>query len=335
MPIEVVCPSCDKVYKVPAAHAGKRIKCTACDNVFRVEAGDSDSEAPPLTPPVSEPASPPSAPQMSSTQSAVVSGAFLADDENIEVIDFRSSQDVTIEVISYKRLDGAQRFVDAQALYYAKESGIRFKQVRMTLNNSEVILESGALQFMHGQFVMEDSVGDMAAIGKALKNAFLSEDEPFRPTVKGSGVVHLEPSLEHFLITEVNNEPLIVDRGVFYACEKSVQVGHIAKSDVSTAAGFLGEGWYQTHISGSGLCVLASPVPEHEIRKISLTNETLQVDGNFVLVRSEGLEFSMKSATKGLISKLTSGEGYLQTFQGTGEVWLAPTKPVYEALRLP
>jgi uncharacterized protein (AIM24 family) len=268
---------------------------------------------------------------MSSTQSAVASGASLADGENIEVIDSKASQDITIEVISYKRLDGAQRFVDAQALYYANESGIRLKQVRITLNNSEAILESGSLQFMHGHLVMDNPLGGAKGIAKALKNKFLAGEAGFRPTVKGSGVVYLEPSSGHFLITELTNEPLIVDRGIFFCCEKSVEVGHVSQKNVSTAI-FGGEGWFQTHISGSGLCVLTSPVPEHEIRKISLKNETLQVDGSFALVRSAGLDFSIKKATKGIIGTLTSGEGLIQTFQGTGEVWLAPTKPVYDAL---
>jgi len=48
---------------------------------------------------------------------------------------------------------------------------------------------------------------------------------------------------------------------------------------------FGGEGLFQTRIRGTGICVLESPVPADEVLRIDLKEETLQVDGNFALMR--------------------------------------------------
>jgi uncharacterized protein (AIM24 family) len=96
---------------------------------------------------------------------------------------------------------------------------------------------------------------------------------------------------------------------------------------------FGGEGLFQTRIRGTGICVFESPVPADEVMRIDLKDETLQVDGNFALMRTGRIEFSVEKSTKGIIGTLTSGEGLLQTFRGTGSVWLAPTQHIYQILQ--
>jgi uncharacterized protein (AIM24 family) len=104
------------------------------------------------------------------------------------------------------------------------------------------------------------------------------------------------------------------------------------QKNVSSAL-FGGEGLFQTRIRGTGICVFESPVPTDEVLRIDLKNETLQVDGNFALMRTGQIEFSVEKSTKGIIGTLTSGEGLLQTFRGTGSVWLAPTQDIYQKLQ--
>jgi Mitochondrial biogenesis AIM24 len=96
---------------------------------------------------------------------------------------------------------------------------------------------------------------------------------------------------------------------------------------------FGGEGLFQTKVAGSGICVFESPVPADEVLRVDLKNEALRVDGNFALMRTGSIEFSVERSTKGLLGTLTSGEGLLQTFRGTGSVWLAPTQEIYERLQ--
>jgi uncharacterized protein (AIM24 family) len=73
-------------------------------------------------------------------------------------------------------------------------------------------------------------------------------------------------------------------------------------------------------------------VPLSEIVELRLQDETLQVDGSFALLRSSGIQFSVEKASKSLVGAMTSGEGLLQTFRGTGKVWIAPTQAVYQRM---
>jgi uncharacterized protein (AIM24 family) len=65
---------------------------------------------------------------------------------------------------------------------------------------------------------------------------------------------------------------------------------------------------------------------------VELNNDTLKVDGSFAILRSASLEFSAEKSAKSFYGTLKSGEGILQTFRGTGTVWLAPTESFYAGL---
>jgi len=60
-------------------------------------------------------------------------------------------------------------------------------------------------------------------------------------------------------------------------------------------------------------------------KKIKLNNEKLVVESNFSLLRKGSIDFTIEKSTKGLFGTMISGEGLVQVFRGTGEVWLAPT----------
>jgi uncharacterized protein (AIM24 family) len=96
-----------------------------------------------------------------------------------------------------------------------------------------------------------------------------------------------------------------------------------------SSALFGGEGLFQTKVSGKGWVVLTTPVPPSEIHKVALNNEKLSVDGSFAILRKGNIDFKVEKSSKGLFSTSVSGEGLLQTFTGTGEVWLCPTSSYY------
>ena len=168
-------------------------------------------------------------------------------------------------------------------------------------------------------------------MGKAMMNKFVTKEAAIMPRYRGTGQIHLEPSFSHFLIYRLVGEELIADKGMFYCGQGALDVGAAIQKNVSSAL-FGGEGLFQTRIKGSGICVLESPVPADEVLRIDLKDETLQVDGNFALMRTGRIEFSVEKSTRSLLGTLTSGEGLLQTFRGTGTVWLAPTQDIYQQL---
>jgi uncharacterized protein (AIM24 family) len=86
-------------------------------------------------------------------------------------------------------------------------------------------------------------------------------------------------------------------------------------------------------ITGPGMVILESPVPECEINKITLRNDVLRVDGNFALLRTGGIEMSVERSSKTLVGSAVSGEGLVNVYRGTGQVWIAPTIKAYEGIR--
>ena len=95
-----------------------------------------------------------------------------------------------------------------------------------------------------------------------------------------------------------------------------------------------GEGIFQQLITGPGMVILESPVPMCEVNRLQLNNDILRVDGNFALLRTGGVNMSVEPVSQSLVGSAMSGEGFVNVYRGTGEVWIAPTIKVYDALRI-
>jgi uncharacterized protein (AIM24 family) len=249
-----------------------------------------------------------------------------------EVMDTAEDEVFRVEVLGYSKLGGAKDYQTAATVYFANQTGIRLKQVRITLRDGEAIAEAGALHFMVGRIQMESKIGGVSGIGRAMMNRFVTKEAAIMPRYRGTGQIYLEPSFSHFLIYRLSGEEVIADKGMFYCGQGTLDIGSAIQKNVSSAL-FGGEGLFQTRIRGTGICVFESPVPADEVLRIDLKHETLQVDGNFALMRTGDIEFSVEKSTRSLLGTLTSGEGLLQTFRGTGSVWLAPTQHIYQRLQ--
>ena len=240
--------------------------------------------------------------------------------------------DSKFQILEFDRLEGATDVGTALGLQIMNDSGIKLRQVRIILEDSSVKLESGALSYMKGEIEIRTKTGGVVGLGKKFLNSKLTGETMFKPTYEGTGEIFLEPSFGHFALIELEDEEIIVDDGLFYACEEDVEVGAAMQKSVSSML-FGNEGIYQTSISGSGIVVLEIPVPESEIFKCKLFNDTLKVDGNFAVLRTSNVKFTVEKSSS-LIGSVTNGEGLLNVYSGTGEVWLLPTMSIYQDLRL-
>lgn len=249
--------------------------------------------------------------------------------ENIRIIDKLENDNIIVETVEQTKLTGARSGFGAERLFYLEKSGVRMKNVKITLKKGAVKLESGALYFMKGKI----NVDTKPAKGflKNLGSSMLSGEKMFKPTYSGQGEIWLEPSFGHFMLIELDNDEIIVDKGMYYACESNMEVSAIVQKNISSAM-FGGEGFFQTRIKGTGIVVLSIPVPMNEIMIYNLENDEVKVDGNFAILRRGNIDFSVEMISKGILGTMTSGEGLLQTFRGTGEVWLAPTQSIYDKL---
>ena len=240
----------------------------------------------------------------------------------------------TFEILEYAPLAGSEPFAIAEHIYTLNRAGVHLRQLRIRLMNDAVRTEPGALQFLKGRIEMESSTGAGGGVGGFVKGAIAAArtgETIFKPLYRGSGELYLEPTFGHYWLMQLKNETLYADQGLFCCCEDSVKVeAHKVESFSARAAG--GEGRYQTKVSGTGIVVFRIPVPRREIMEIALENETLQVDGSFALLRTDNLHFTVEKASNSMLGAFTSGEGLLQTFRGTGRVWIAPTQPLYQGM---
>lgn len=250
---------------------------------------------------------------------------------NVKVIDSSENKSCHIDILEYQNLNGLTNSSMAQSLFYMKEQNIKAKQIVIYLENDVIKTEPGALSYMQGNIQMVSGVNAGNLIGKMFSSKMTGENIA-QPEYKGTGMIVLEPSFKHFVVIDLQaNEDIIVDKGMMYACQGSVtSKPMMQKSISSTIAG--GEGLFQIYIKGPGLVVLELPVPMEEVDIIQMNNDTLKVDGNFALLRSATMNFTVERSAKSLLGSSVSGEGLVNVYRGTGQVWLAPTIKIYENL---
>lgn len=250
---------------------------------------------------------------------------------NIEVIQSVSYNGVKVDVLEYQKLLGVQNLNTVSKMWFMEQQNVKVRQLVAYINNDAVRIEAGAMSYFQGPLEMVSGVTVGNAIGKMLKGKLTGESVA-QPVYRGNGMLVLEPSFRHFIpFTLDAGETVIVDKGMFYLTSESVKVQAAIQKNLSS--GLLGnEGWFQIALTGPGVVILECDVPICEIDIINLNNDVLKVDGSFAVLRSGNLEFSVERSAKTLIGSAVSGEGLVNVYRGTGQVWLAPTLKVYNML---
>jgi len=198
------------------------------------------------------------------------------------------------------------------------------KMVRCVIQNETVRAESGALHYMRGKIEMTSSA---PSVGGFLKSV-VTRENIFRPTYQGTGEVFFGPPIfGEYEILDLAGEEWILEQGSYVCSDIAVEVGVWRNKALS--AFFGGEGWFQTSVKGSGKVVMQAP---GKVQRIDLRDEKLSVDGKFALARTSGLKFEVQKAAKSILGSLSSGEGLLSTFEGTGTVLIAPVPNVNQNL---
>lgn len=242
------------------------------------------------------------------------------------------SNDARFQVLEYERLNGGLDLKTVLSCNIMNNANIRLRQVRIILEDSKVKLENGALSYMKGNIEIEKSEHNILDLGKKFFKGKSSGKKSNKPIFRGTGEIFLEPSFGHYALIELEDDQIIVDDGMFYACEETIEVSTIVQKTVTSV--LIGdEGLVKTKLSGSGIVVLEIPVPESEIFKCKLNNDTLKVDGDFVCLSTGSIEYSIEKSSV-VISSVPNEEGFLNVYSGTGEVWILPTKTTYEDLKI-
>lgn len=244
----------------------------------------------------------------------------LLNNENINVIDKKEG----MRVLEYVT-DLSVNPNSAVTSYFAHKMNVRKRQVLVEVNNNEYTLSAGSMQWTLGNIEMTSDVkgvGDF--FGKAIKGA-VTKEAAVKPKYKGNGIIMLEPTYRHIILEDLAEWPtgIVLDDGMFLACESTVQQDVVMRSNLSSAV-FGREGLFNLKLSGNGVVALESYVPRDELIEITLENDTLKVDGNFAVAWSGSLEFTVEKSGKSLIGSGISGEGLVNVYRGSGKVLLAP-----------
>ncbi len=246
---------------------------------------------------------------------------FLNNDD-VKVIDSLGA----FSVIEYQK-DLSVMPETAMQAYFASQMNVRKRQVVCDIAKSNVTVQAGAMQWMVGDVRATTGlkgVGDL--FGKAMRGSVTGESA-IKPEYTGNGTLVLEPTYKHILLVDLKdwNGSIVLDDGLFLACESTLKHKAVMRSNVSSAV--LGnEGLFNLGIQGQGVVCLESPCPREELVEIWLDNDVLKVDGNFAIAWSGSLDFTVERSGKTLLGSAASGEGLVNVYRGTGKVLLAPVR---------
>lgn len=228
------------------------------------------------------------------------------------------------KVIEYQR-DLSVMPGNAQTAYYCSEMNVRKRQVVCDLSKSNITTQAGAMQWMAGNVNATTGVkgvGDL--LSKAVRGKVTGESA-IKPEYTGDGTLVLEPTYKHILLINTADwgGNLLLDDGLFLACDSNLQHKAVMRSNISSAVAG-GEGLFNLGITGNGILCLESFCPKEELIEIELKDDVLKVDGNMAIAWSGSLSFTVERSGKSLIGSAASGEGLVNVYRGTGKVLLAP-----------
>ena len=229
-------------------------------------------------------------------------------------------------VIEYAR-DLSVAPTNAMAAYFCNAMNVRKRQVMCDLSQANVTVQSGAMQWMVGNVKATTGikgVGDL--LGKAVRGKVTGESA-IKPEYTGDGVMVLEPTYKHIILLDVDewNGSVVLDDGMFLACDANLRHKAVMRSTLSSAAAG-NEGLFNLGIVGSGVLCLESPCPKEELVEVTLRDDVIKIDGNMAVAWSGSLDFTVERSGKSLIGSAVSGEGLVNVYRGTGKILFSPVQ---------
>lgn len=226
-------------------------------------------------------------------------------------------------VLEYIKDLSCTSIAEATAQYYMSQSNMRRKQLMIELNNSEIMMKAGAMQYTVGRMEMTTGIQGVGGLVSGIFKSAASGTGVIKPQYRGTGKILLEPTYNYIWLIDVDHDEVVIEDGLFLACDTSLKIGVTARSNFSSAA-LGGEGLFNMTAKGKGILALEAPIPAEETVVVQLENDELKVDGNFAMMWSNTLQFTVEKSGKTRLGSAASGEGLVNVYRGTGTVWLSP-----------
>ena len=214
---------------------------------------------------------------------------------------------------------------NAMTSYFASEMNVRKRQVFVEVGKTGCVTQAGAMQWTLGNVESGTGVKGFGNFIGKMASAAVTKESAIKPVYTGNGVMMLEPTYKHIILMDVAEwGSVVLDDGLFLACEDTLQQKTVARSNISSAV-LGGEGLFNLSLAGNGIAVLESPVPQEELIVFQLENDVVKIDGNMAIAWSGSLDFTVEKSGKSLIGSAVSGEGLVNVYRGTGKILMAPT----------
>ena len=213
----------------------------------------------------------------------------------------------------------------AQICYFSNLMNERKIQVICNLAKSSITIQAGAMQWMIGDVNATTGIKGAGDLFSKMVRGKVTGESAIKPEYVGTGEIVLEPTYKHILLLNLEewNNSIILDDGLFLACESCLKQKAVMRNNISSAVAG-NEGLFNLGIEGKGVLCLESPCPQEELIEIELENDVIKIDGNMAIAWSGSLEFTVERSGKTLIGSAASGEGLVNVFRGTGKVLIAP-----------
>lgn len=209
-------------------------------------------------------------------------------------------KDSFFRLMQYEELDGIDNKEVNQTISLMKK---KLKQIRVVLNDTVVKVREEKLLYAKGD-IEEIEYEPIPRFGSRLFREINDYDDIY-PSYTGTGEIILTMAFSDFIFLELEDEEVIIKEEYFWICEGEIAVDYVDDDELL--------------LKGSGIVVMELPVSEEEVIRCALNKDVLQVYDDEGILR------------RGNIDKRENRKGV--AYVGSGEVWLAPTKRIYEDIR--
>ena len=242
------------------------------------------------------------------------------DNDDVKVLDEKGA----FSIVEFQR-DLSVTPQTAMTAYYSAQMNVKKRQLMCDVGKSDIVTQAGAMQWTVGNVNATTGVkGVNDFFGKAIRGKVTGESA-IKPEYTGKGKLILEPTNKYLILLDAEewNGSVVLEDGLFLACESSLKHKAVMRSNISSAV-MGGEGLFNLSLQGKGVFCIESYCPKEELIIVELEDDVLKIDGNMAIAWSGSLSFTVERSGKTLIGSAASGEGLVNVYRGTGKVLMCP-----------
>ncbi|KAK2209075.1 transcriptional regulator, partial [Clostridioides difficile] len=101
--------------------------------------------------------------------------------KKVKILENASDGKSEFEILEFEKLEGASSPLMAMGLYFAREAGLKARQIKIKLNNSSIKTEAGALYYYKGNISSETKIGGVGGLFKKGISGALTNESMMKP----------------------------------------------------------------------------------------------------------------------------------------------------------